>query len=51
MTLEPGDVVSTGTPAGVGVFRKPPIFLHPGDVVVLEVEGIGRLENPVVAEA
>jgi 2-keto-4-pentenoate hydratase/2-oxohepta-3-ene-1,7-dioic acid hydratase in catechol pathway len=50
MTLEPGDVVSTGTPAGVGVFRKPQVFLRPGDVVVLEVEGIGRLENPVVAE-
>jgi 2-keto-4-pentenoate hydratase/2-oxohepta-3-ene-1,7-dioic acid hydratase in catechol pathway len=51
MTLEPGDVVSTGTPAGVGVFRQPPVFLQPGDVVVLEIEGIGRLENPVVAEA
>ena len=50
MTLEPGDVMSTGTPAGVGVFRKPPIFMQPGDVVSVEVEGIGRLENPVVAE-
>jgi 2,4-didehydro-3-deoxy-L-rhamnonate hydrolase len=50
MTLEPGDVVSTGTPAGVGVFRKPSLFLKPGDVVALEIEGIGRLENPVVAE-
>jgi 2-keto-4-pentenoate hydratase/2-oxohepta-3-ene-1,7-dioic acid hydratase in catechol pathway len=50
MTLEPGDVVSTGTPAGVGVFRKPPVFLQPGDEVVLEVEGIGCLRNPVVAE-
>lgn len=49
MTLEPGDVVSTGTPAGVGVFRKPPVFLKPGDVVALEVQSIGRLENPVVA--
>jgi 2,4-didehydro-3-deoxy-L-rhamnonate hydrolase len=47
MTLEPGDVVSTGTPAGVGVFRKPPVFLKPGDVVRLEIEGIGALENPV----
>jgi 2,4-didehydro-3-deoxy-L-rhamnonate hydrolase len=47
MTLEPGDVVSTGTPAGVGVFRKPQVFLKPGDVVRLEVEGIGVLENPV----
>jgi 2-keto-4-pentenoate hydratase/2-oxohepta-3-ene-1,7-dioic acid hydratase in catechol pathway len=49
MTLEPGDVVSTGTPAGVGVFRKPPVFLKPGDVVRLEIEGIGVLENPVIA--
>ena len=47
MTLEPGDVVSTGTPAGVGAFRNPQIFLEPGDVVRLEVEGIGVLENPV----
>jgi 2-keto-4-pentenoate hydratase/2-oxohepta-3-ene-1,7-dioic acid hydratase in catechol pathway len=47
MTLEPGDVVSTGTPAGVGVFRKPQVFLKPGDVVRLEVEGVGVLENPV----
>jgi 2,4-didehydro-3-deoxy-L-rhamnonate hydrolase len=50
MTLEPGDVVSTGTPAGVGVFRKPPVFLKPGDVVRLEIEAIGVLENPVIAE-
>lgn len=47
-TLEPGDVVSTGTPAGVGVFREPPIFLQPGDVVRIEIEGLGVLENPVV---
>ena len=51
MTLEPGDVVTTGTPAGVGVFRKPPIFLEPGDTVTLEIERVGRLENPVIAEA
>jgi 2,4-didehydro-3-deoxy-L-rhamnonate hydrolase len=50
MTLEPGDVVSTGTPAGVGVFQKPPVFLKAGDVVRLEIEGIGSLENPVVAQ-
>lgn len=50
MTLEPGDIVTTGTPAGVGVFRKPPLYMHPGDVVRLEIEGIGVLENPVVAE-
>jgi 2,4-didehydro-3-deoxy-L-rhamnonate hydrolase len=51
MTLEPGDIVSTGTPAGVGVFRQPPVFMKPGDQIVLEIEGIGRLENHVVAEA
>jgi 2,4-diketo-3-deoxy-L-fuconate hydrolase len=51
MTLEAGDIVSTGTPAGVGVFRKPPVFLRPGDLVRLEIEGIGVLENPVVAAA
>jgi len=49
MTLEAGDVVSTGTPAGVGAFRKPQVFLKPGDVVRLEIEGIGVLENPVAA--
>ncbi len=47
MTLEPGDIVSTGTPAGVGLFRHPPRFLQPGDIVRLEAEGIGVLENPV----
>jgi len=51
MTLDPGDVVTTGTPAGVGVFRQPQRFLTPGDQVALEIDGIGRLENPVVAEA
>ena len=51
MTLEPGDIVTTGTPAGVGVFRRPQRFLKPGDRVALEIDGIGRLENPVVAEA
>ncbi len=50
MTLEPGDVIATGTPAGVGFVRKPPVFLKPGDVVEVEVEGIGALRNPVVAE-
>jgi 2,4-diketo-3-deoxy-L-fuconate hydrolase len=49
MTLELGDVVSTGTPAGVGAFRKPPRFLRPGDVCRLEIEGIGVLENQVIA--
>lgn len=50
MTLEAGDIVTTGTPAGVGVFRKPPLFLQSGDTVRLEIEGIGVLENPVVGE-
>ena len=49
MTLEPGDVVTTGTPAGVGLFQKPPIFMGPGDVVEIEAEGIGVLRNPIVA--
>jgi 2-keto-4-pentenoate hydratase/2-oxohepta-3-ene-1,7-dioic acid hydratase in catechol pathway len=48
ITLEPGDIVLTGTPSGVGVFREPPVFLQPGDVVVVEVGGVGRLTNPIV---
>jgi 2,4-diketo-3-deoxy-L-fuconate hydrolase len=48
ITLEPGDVVATGTPAGVGVFRDPPLFLEPGDRVRCEIDGIGTVENPVV---
>lgn len=48
-TLEPGDVVATGTPAGVGFKREPPVFLQPGDMVRVEVEGLGELANPVVA--
>ena len=51
MTLEPGDIVSTGTPPGVGSARKPPRWLRPGDVVRIEIEGIGVLSNPVVAES
>ena len=47
--LEPGDVITTGTPAGVGAYRKPPRFLKAGDTVRIEVQGIGVLENPVVA--
>ncbi len=47
ITLEPGDIVSTGTPAGVGAFRHPPVFLRPGDVVRLEADQIGVLENAV----
>jgi 2-keto-4-pentenoate hydratase/2-oxohepta-3-ene-1,7-dioic acid hydratase in catechol pathway len=49
ITLEPGDLLITGTPAGVGVFRDPPIFLEPGDRVRVEVESIGAVENPIVA--
>lgn len=47
MTLEPGDVIATGTPGGVGVFMDPPRFLKSGDVVRIEIEGIGTLTNPV----
>ena len=50
-TLEPGDVILTGTPAGVGVHRDPPVAMKPGDVVEVEVENIGTLRNPVVAES
>ena len=50
-TLEPGDVVSTGTPSGVGFARKPPRWLRPGDDVVVRVQGLGELRNPVVAES
>lgn len=47
--LEPGDVITTGTPAGVGVFRNPPRFLKPGDTVRIELEKVGVLENAVIA--
>jgi len=47
MTLSPGDLIATGTPAGVGFSRKPPIRLQPGDTVRLEITGLGTLENPV----
>ncbi|HWR15720.1 MAG TPA: fumarylacetoacetate hydrolase family protein [Terriglobales bacterium] len=50
ITLEPGDVIATGTPPGVGVFRKPPIYLKPGDVVETGIEKLGVLKNPVIAE-
>jgi len=49
-TLEPGDIVSTGTPAGVGVARNPQRFLRPGEEVTVRIAGIGELVNPVVAE-
>jgi 2-keto-4-pentenoate hydratase/2-oxohepta-3-ene-1,7-dioic acid hydratase in catechol pathway len=50
VTLEPGDVIFTGTPPGVGMARKPPVFLKAGDVVEVEIEGLGTLRNPVHAE-
>jgi 2-keto-4-pentenoate hydratase/2-oxohepta-3-ene-1,7-dioic acid hydratase in catechol pathway len=51
LTLLPGDVITTGTPDGVGGARKPPIFLRNGDVVTVEVEGLGQLTNTCVEEA
>jgi 2-keto-4-pentenoate hydratase/2-oxohepta-3-ene-1,7-dioic acid hydratase in catechol pathway len=50
MTLEPGDVISTGTPPGVGFARKPPIFMQPGDEAVVKIEGLGELRNRCVAD-
>jgi len=49
ITLEPGDVIATGTPEGVGVFRDPPVLLKAGDVYEVEIEGLGTLRNPVIA--
>jgi 2-keto-4-pentenoate hydratase/2-oxohepta-3-ene-1,7-dioic acid hydratase in catechol pathway len=49
ITMEPGDCISTGTPAGCGTFRQPPVFLEPGDVVIVAEDTIGELENRVVA--
>ncbi len=48
LTLEPGDVIATGTPAGVGLGMKPQTWLQPGDVVRMEIDGLGVLENPVI---
>ena len=48
ISLEPGDVIASGTPPGVGFARTPPVFLRPGDVVAIEIEGIGTLTSPVV---
>lgn len=50
MTLEPGDIISTGTPAGVGLGRKPQRWVQPGETMVVEIEGIGTLTNTTVAE-
>ena len=47
-TLEPGDLILTGTPDGVGMAMDPPQFLEPGDVVAIEIERLGRIEHPVV---
>jgi 2-keto-4-pentenoate hydratase/2-oxohepta-3-ene-1,7-dioic acid hydratase in catechol pathway len=51
ITLEPGDVIATGTPEGVGIFRNPPIVLKAGDVFEVTVESLGTLRNPVVGPA
>ena len=51
LTLEPGDLIATGTPAGVGFTREPPVFLQPGDEVTVEIDGVGALTNPVRAAA
>ncbi len=49
ITLEPGDVIATGTPSGVGFARQPPVFLKDGDRMEVEIEGLGILNNPVAA--
>lgn len=51
ITLEPGDIIVTGTPAGVGMARDPKLYMKPGDVVEVEIEGIGTLRNPIEDEA
>jgi 2-keto-4-pentenoate hydratase/2-oxohepta-3-ene-1,7-dioic acid hydratase in catechol pathway len=50
-TLVPGDVIITGTPAGVGWSKKPPVFMKPGDVVEVEIEDVGLLRNPIAAQS
>lgn len=50
MTLQPGDLIVTGTPGGVGHSRDPKLYMKPGDVVEVEIEGIGVLRNPIVDE-
>jgi 2-keto-4-pentenoate hydratase/2-oxohepta-3-ene-1,7-dioic acid hydratase in catechol pathway len=50
MTLEPDDLIATGTPAGVGFTREPPVFLKDGDEVTVEIDGLGALTNPVLRE-
>jgi acylpyruvate hydrolase len=51
MTLEPGDLLVTGTPSGVGHARKPPLWMKDGDICEIEIEGVGVLRNPVRDEA
>ena len=51
MTLEPGDVIVTGTPSGVGYARKPPVFMREGDVIEIEIEQIGMLSNTIARRA
>jgi 2-keto-4-pentenoate hydratase/2-oxohepta-3-ene-1,7-dioic acid hydratase in catechol pathway len=51
MTLDPGDAIIMGTPAGVGQARTPPVWMKAGDVIEVEIDGIGLLSNPIVAEA
>jgi 2-keto-4-pentenoate hydratase/2-oxohepta-3-ene-1,7-dioic acid hydratase in catechol pathway len=50
ITLWPGDIILSGTPSGVGMARKPPLFMKHGDVCEVEIEGIGTLRNPVIDE-
>jgi 2-keto-4-pentenoate hydratase/2-oxohepta-3-ene-1,7-dioic acid hydratase in catechol pathway len=50
MTLPPGDVIATGTPSGIGAARTPPRFLRPGDTVVISIDAVTELTNPVVGE-
>jgi acylpyruvate hydrolase len=50
ITLFPGDIIVTGTPSGVGAARKPPLYMKPGDVCEIEIEGLGVLRNPIVDE-
>jgi 5-carboxymethyl-2-hydroxymuconate isomerase len=49
ITLEPGDLIATGTPAGVGAFRDPSVWMKPGDEITIEIDGVGTLTNPVTA--
>ena len=51
LTLEPGDVIVMGTPAGVGHARKPPVWMKQGDIIEVEIEGIGVLSNPIRDES